>query len=523
MHVTTTPRGARLTPDAAPPEDPRGPLDWTAAALPRSFAQPEGVQANASPGRVLIVSNRLPVGLVDDDCDRDSANTATSGPRLAPSSGGLATGLQRVHGARESVWIGWVGADESLDPVARGNLDAELRARRLRPVPLPPAAFGDYYERIANGVLWPAFHDQLEHLPHVVDGWEQYEAVNERFADAVTSCYRAGDVIWIHDYHLLRLPALLRARLPDARIGFFLHIPFPSPEIFFALPRWRWLLEGMLGADVVGFHTERYRRHFLESLRRLPGTAASLEALSYKGRAVHVGVFPMGIDAAMFASRSGDREVVGEMMRLRGDRGVRLLVGIDRLDYSKGIPRRLLAIERLLTRYPQWRERIRLVQVAIPSRERVVAYQQIRQTVEHLVGRINGQFGTHRWTPIRYLYQTVTGVVLSALYRAADALLVTPLRDGMNLVAKEFVASRTDGDGVLVLSEFAGAADELTDAILVNPYDVDGMADAIHQALLLPRDERRARMSALRGRVMTHDVHAWADGFLGALAGEAAA
>lgn len=476
-------------------------LEWGPAPDAIAPAQP----AN---GRMLLVSNRLPVTLVDKE-----------GTTLTPSGGGLATGLTRVHGASESLWIGWGGGDQPYTSTARPELESELAARRLRAVPLSPSEIGDFYERIANGVLWPMFHDQLEQLPQIVEGWEVYETVNERFADVVAACYRPGDTIWIHDYHLLRLPALLRARLPEARIGFFLHIPFPSPELFFALPRRRWLIEGMLGADVIGFHVERYRAHFVAAYERLFGAGAAREPLTHQGRSVRVGVFPMGIDAAAFAERAGDRAVVAEMMRLRADRGVRLLIGIDRLDYSKGIPRRLLAIERLLMRYPQWRERIRLVQVAVPSRETVPAYQQIRLTVEQLVGRINGQYGTHRWAPIRYLYQGVSDVVLSALYRAADALLVTPLRDGMNLVAKEFVASRTDRDGVLVLSEFAGAADELTQAVMVNPYDVDGMADAIHHALMLSREERRERMNAMREQVLCHDVSAWADGFLGALRG----
>jgi trehalose 6-phosphate synthase/phosphatase len=344
-----------------------------------------------------------------------------------------------------------------------------------------------------------------------------YEAANARFADAVAAAYRPGDVIWVHDYQLLRLPSLLRARLPDARIGFFLHIPFPNPEIFFALPTRRWLVEGMLGADLIGFHTRRYRGHFTAALRRLFGIEAVNDAITYAGRRVKLGVFPMGIDAETYAKRAADRDVVAEAQRLRADRDVRLLAGIDRLDYSKGIPRRLLAIERLLTRYPEWRERIRLVQVAVPSREGVAAYQRIRRTVEELVGGINGRFGTHRWAPLRYVYSGVSDTVLSALYRAADVFLVTPLRDGMNLVAKEFVASRTDGDGVLVLSEFAGAADELTSALVVNPYDVDGMADAIHRALTMDQEERRSRMQALRERVTTNDARWWAERFLAEL------
>ncbi|MGH7719862.1 MAG: bifunctional alpha,alpha-trehalose-phosphate synthase (UDP-forming)/trehalose-phosphatase [Gemmatimonadaceae bacterium] len=459
---------------------------------------------DAPAGRLLVVSNRLPVTVT---LDGDAIG-------VVPSVGGLATGLRGVHGSSESLWIGWSGVEEDLAVETQHALRDQLASLRLVAVPISADELAVFYERISNGVLWPMFHDQLDKLPYIVEGWDVYETVNARFADAVAACYRPGDMIWVHDYHLMRLPALLRARLPDARIGFFLHIPFPNPEIFFALPCRRWLVEGMLGADVIGFHTRRYRGHFTGTLRRLFGLEMTNETIDYERRRVHLGVFPMGVDAATFAQRAGERDVAAEMLRLRADRNVRLLVGIDRLDYSKGLPRRLLALERLLERRPEWRERVRLVQVAVPSREGIAAYQRVRQTVEEFVGHINGRFATHRWAPVRYLYHSVPDTVLSALYRAADVLLVTPLRDGMNLVAKEFVASRTDGDGVLVLSEFAGAADELTRALIVNPYDVDGMAETINTALTMPREERRERMQAMRDHVMTHDVAAWAERFL---------
>jgi trehalose 6-phosphate synthase/phosphatase len=487
-------------------------------------------------GRVLIVANRLPVTVSGEAAPDDDQHAAAFDPAaaLVPSPGGLATALSRVHGGGsalsaagdgvvpaggETVWLGWNGLDAALPAPAQRALDDELARRRLRAVSLTSEEVSVFYERIANGVLWPMFHDQLAQLPYVVEGWEVYEAVNERFADAVAAEYRHGDTIWVHDYHLLRLPALLRERIPGARIGFFLHVPFPSPEIYLALPRRRWLLEGMLGADVIGFHTKRYASHFAGALRRLMGIDVRHDVVQWDDRDVRIGAYPMAIDAQAYAARAGERDVAAEMVRLRMDRGVRLLVGVDRLDYSKGIPHRLLAFERLLTRYPQWREHIRLLQVAVPSRSGVDAYQRIRQTVEQIVGRINGEFGTPRWTPIRYVCQGVSDVELSALYRAADVLLVTPLRDGMNLVAKEFVASRTDGDGVLVLSEFAGAADELTDALLVNPYDVDGMADAIHRALSMHRVERRERMRGMRERVMGKDVVGWAESFVAAVRG----
>ncbi len=459
-------------------------------------------------GRLIIVSNRLPITVSRDGDDIE----------VSPSAGGVATGLRAVHAGSKSLWVGWSGLDAHASPSARKSLQTQLAARRLVEVPLSDDEVAIFYEHIANGVLWPLFHDQLEKLPNVIEGWDTYEAVNARFADMIAACARPGDTIWIHDFHLMRVPALLRERLPRVRIGFFLHVPFPNPEIFFALARRQWLVEGMLGADLVGFHTRRYRGHFTAALRRLLGIEMQNDAVEYAGRRVKLGIFPMGVDGASFASRAADQKVVAETARLQSDRGIAVLVGIDRLDYSKGLPRRLLAFERLFVTHPEWLERIRLVQVAVPSREGLAAYRSVRRTVEELVGRINGRFGTHRWTPIRYINRSVSDTILSALYRAADVLLVTPLRDGMNLVAKEFVATRTDGDGVLVLSEFAGAADELKRAVIVNPYDVDGMAEAFHAALQMPVAERRERMQALRTHVMSHDVADWSRDFLAELA-----
>ncbi|HZA98600.1 MAG TPA: bifunctional alpha,alpha-trehalose-phosphate synthase (UDP-forming)/trehalose-phosphatase, partial [Gemmatimonadales bacterium] len=325
--------------------------------------------------------------------------------------------------------------------------------------------------------------------------------------------YRPGDLIWIHDYQLLLLPDLLRKRLPDACIGFFLHIPFPSEELFRTLPERDRLLRGLLGADLVGFHTPAYLRHFAASLTQL-GLTVEIDKVQLSDREVRLGVFPMGIDAAAFMKLAEDPAVQQEARALRSDENVRLLVGVDRLDYTKGIPRRLLSYEKMLQTHPELRERVRLVQVAVPSRTGVEAYQEYRAVVEGLVGRINGDFGTPRWVPVHYIFRSLSEQELVALYRAADVMLVTPLRDGMNLVAKEFVASRTDGDGVLVLSEFAGASWELPEAIQVNPYDVDGMAESAYRALTMDPDERRSRLAPLRTRVETYDVHRWAATFL---------
>ena len=454
--------------------------------------------------RLLIVSNRLPVVV-----DRSSGR-----PLVSRSVGGLATALRSAHEAANSLWIGWPGTLDGLQDGERAGIMQQLDANRFVPLTLARRELRIFYEHISNGVLWPICHDRLDSLPLRITGWDVYERVNERFADLVAEQYRPGDRIWIHDYQLMRLPALLRARLPKARIGFFLHVPFPNPEIFFALPTRRWLVEGMLGADVIGFHTRRYRGHFTAALRRLFGIEMDADAtVRYDGRRIDLGIFPISVESAEIATRASSREVNDAVLALRSNTQ-RLLVGIDRLDYSKGIPRRLLAFERLLQERPEWRERIRLVQVAVPTRGNVGAYRRFRREVDALVGRINGQFATPTWMPVHYMFRSVPDTTLLSLYRTADVMLVTPVRDGMNLVAKEFVASRSDENGVLILSEFAGAADELTDALIVNPYDVDGMSEAMHRALTMDRAERRRSMGALRAQVLSHDVQRWSTDFL---------
>jgi trehalose 6-phosphate synthase/phosphatase len=312
------------------------------------------------------------------------------------------------------------------------------------------------------------------------------------------------------------VPRLLRERIPDARIGFFLHIPFPSSEVFRALPERERILEGLLGADLVGFHTASYLRHFASAAFRLVDAPSEVDRVRWDHREVRLGVFPMGIDAARFSAMAASPEVEA-LAREHRTTGERLIVGVDRLDYTKGIPRRLLAFQLLLRRHPELREKIRLVQVAVPSREEVEAYREFRDEVDALIGRLHGEFATPRWSPIHYLYRSFTPEEVTALYRAADAVVVTALRDGMNLVAKEFVAARPDEDGVLVLSEFAGAAAELSEAVRVNPYDIESTADALHRALTMPPAERRARMQVLRRRVLTYDVHAWARAFIAQL------
>jgi trehalose 6-phosphate synthase/phosphatase len=459
-----------------------------------------------TPPRTLIASNRLPL-------------TIATGGRIEPSTGGLATGLRGPHEAGGGLWFGWPGSLRAVPAKERRALLQQLRDQRFVPIELSRDEVDRYYSDFCNGVLWPTFHYLLDRVPLRTPDWEVYRRVNERFADAIAAQWHPGDVVWVHDFHLMLLPALLRQRLPGARIGFFLHIPFPSSEVFRVLP-WRAdLLRGLLGADLIGFHTLSYVRHFAASLLRILGLEVEVDRVNHGDREVRVAAMPMGIDVGAFQALAEDPTVVAEAQQVREHRaGVQCVLGIDRLDYTKGIPRRLLAFERLLEQRPKDAPPVQLVQVAVTSRGDVSEYQTFKRGVDELVGRINGRFGTPGFTPIRYVNRALNARDVTVLYLAADVMLVTPLRDGLNLVAKEFVAARTDGDGVLVLSEFAGVASELPEALQFNPYDVDGAAAALAAALSMPVDERRRRMAAMRQGLANHDVHRWVRSFLDELA-----
>jgi trehalose 6-phosphate synthase/phosphatase len=454
--------------------------------------------------RVIIVSNRLPI----------TVSLSGGTVQLRRSAGGLATGLSGPHERSGGLWMGYPGDLESLDGAQRAEVDRQLAERRIVPIPLGREEVRRYYEGYANGVLWPLFHYLLDSVPLISPDWDAYVAVNEKFAAAVARELRDDDLVWVQDYQLMLLPALLRRKKPRARIGFFLHIPFPSSEIFRTLPQRAALLEGVLGADLVGFHTSEYLRHFASSALRFLGAGADIDRVSWGGRDVTLGAFPMGVDARAFAALGEEPAVLAEARSIHGDPPIDIILGIDRLDYTKGIPRRLMAFEALLANHPELREKVRLVQLAVPSRQHVEAYEKFRRKVDGMVGRINGAFATPRWVPVNYMFRSLPPRRLAALYRAARVMLVTPLRDGMNLVAKEFVATRGDEDGVLVLSELAGAAAELAEAVIVNPYDVYGTAEALYRALTMGADERRARMRGMRRRVLEHDVASWAERFL---------
>ncbi|HEX3777341.1 MAG TPA: bifunctional alpha,alpha-trehalose-phosphate synthase (UDP-forming)/trehalose-phosphatase [Polyangiaceae bacterium] len=457
--------------------------------------------------RLILVANRLPV----------SVDLAGGGVEIHPSNGGLASGMRGLGQAERTSWVGWPGGMPNDEQ--RAILHQKLKQYSATPVYLSSRESKRFYEGMSNSVIWPLFHYLIDRLPLLVEDFDEYAAVNQRFADCVCAHASEDDLIWIHDYHLLLLPQILRARLPRARIGFFLHVPFPSSEVFRLMPHREELLHGMLGANLIGFHTFSYARHFGEALLGNLGIEPELDRVDVEGRNVSLGVFPMGIDVASFERLAASEQIAQKAHELKQAQDVeRLLLGVDRLDYTKGLPRKLLAMERLLDRSPQYRGKIRLLQIAVPTRENVEQYRNLRQEVEQLVGRINGAHASLHASPIHYVYQTVTQEELVASYRATDIMVVTPLRDGMNLVAKEYVASRTDGDGVLVLSELAGAASELGEALTVNPYDVASLAETLDRALQLPEAERRERMAALREKVSARPVELWAKSFVDMLA-----
>jgi trehalose 6-phosphate synthase/phosphatase len=458
--------------------------------------------------RLILVSNRLPVS-IDHDEER--------GFTFTPSVGGLATGLSSFHADHESRWVGWAdvdadGLDESDIEHIRDTLERE---HGCAPVFLSAEDATGFYEGFCNSTVWPLFHHFTQYAEFDRTTWESYVKVNRIFCDAVATVARPGDTIWVQDYQLMLLPAMLRERLPDVRIGWFLHIPFPSFEIFRMLPWRREVLEGLLGADLIGFHTYDYARHFFGSCRRLLGLEEQMGRMLVDGRLVLVDAFPMGIDYERYrdAARTPEARAEAERIGMRtGDGSV--VLSIDRLDYSKGIPGRLRAFGAFLERYPEWLGRVTMVAVAVPSRENVETYRQLKTEVDELVGGINGRFGTIEWTPIRYLYRSLPFHALAGLYGAADVALVTPLRDGMNLIAKEYLAAHDGGTGVLVLSEMAGAARELGEALLVNPFDIDQVVEALHRALVMDEDEARARNALMQRRIKRYTVTKWAEEFL---------
>ncbi len=458
--------------------------------------------------QTVFVSNRLAV----------SVQRTPEGFSYVPSVGGLATGLSSVStGDRPPLWVGWSGlADDDLTQAERKEISSTLRDQHSAvTVPISRDELELYYSGYCNDTIWPLFHYFPTFTEHRNETWEAYRAINQRFFEVLEQVVEDDAIVWVHDYQLLLLPGLIKRRFPRAEVGFFLHIPFPSYEVFRLLPAREAVLEGLLGADLVGFHTYDYARHFLSSVRRLLGFDHAMGVIKTETRAVKVDVFPMGIDWDRFES-AGDLPKVKEVKATLDQEyaGQKLILSVDRLDYSKGIPTRIRSFRRLLERHSGYIGNVTLLIIVSPSRESVPRYMDLKREVDELVSDINGRYSTLDWTPIHYQYQTASFEELSAIYRRADMLLVTPLRDGMNLIAKEYLVARSDEQGVLVLSETAGAARELSEAILVNPSDLDGIADAIKDALELPRDEQQRNMAAIRRRLKRFTVQYWARDFL---------
>lgn len=455
--------------------------------------------------RLLLVSNRLPV----------SIEKGKRGLRFETSVGGLATGLSTFHKSYGSTWVGWPGID--LDTVGDrvNDVMARLREQRLHPVYLSEEDFEGYYHEFSNKTIWPLFHYFPLYALYDTDSWRAYTRVNEAFAEAVVKVARDDDIIWVHDYHLMLLPRLIRRKHENATIGFFLHIPFPSLEVFRLLPWRSEILNGLLGADLVGFHTYDYAGHFLDSARNLLGHEASMGQITADDRLVKVDIFPMGIDYERYSSASRNRKVRSEAGYFRERLGARkVILSIDRLDYTKGILERLAAYNLFLERHPGQREKLVLVLVVVPSRTLVEQYALLKSEIDELVGAINGKYGTIGWTPIWYLYRSLPFHSLVAMYRIADIALVTPVRDGMNLIAKEYIATRSDGKGVLILSETAGAARELGEAIVVNVNNQEEMVQALERALDMPVEEQIENNRTMQKRLMRYDVKRWAEEFI---------
>jgi len=457
--------------------------------------------------RLLVASNRLPV----------TVHLVDGGFELVPSVGGLATALKVPHESGDGIWFGWPGDISSQRPESHAAIAEKLAEMRLRPVQLSASEVERYYDGFSNGVLWPLFHYALDKVRLDADeDFKCYQAVNQRFAEALAAEIRPGDRVWIHDYQLCLVPEYLRRLCPYAKIGFFLHVPFPAADVFRMIPWREEILRGLLGADLLGFHTITHRTNFNRACAHVLGLDLEVTDVPWADRTVHLGAYPISIDSERFAQQSP--EIDAEIATMRdATGGKKLILGIDRLDYTKGILRRLAAYERLLTHDPDLASRVHFLQIGVPSRESVDAYSDLRKQVNELVGRINARFGTPASAPVHFLYRSIPFNQMVGLYRAADVMLVTPLRDGMNLVAKEYCAARTDDLGVLVLSEFAGAADELREALIVNPHDIAAIERTLGAALSMPEAEQRLRMSRLRAHVKRNGIELWNDRFLTAL------
>jgi trehalose 6-phosphate synthase/phosphatase len=461
--------------------------------------------------RLIVVSNRLPFAL---DSTGEDLWTVT------PAAGGLVSAVEPVLRERGGIWIGWPGIAGKIPkaPLADATRDAGYK---VVPVALSKTERDEFYYGYSNEVIWPLFHDLQNFCSFEPTYWETYKAVNEHYADAIAVCAGADDFIWVHDYHLMYVAQALRQRGLRAALTFFLHIPFPPYDIFAKLPQPQRLLRALLQFDLLGFQTRRDVRNFLGCVRRVMSDARvvprrELQLVRFEKREIRLGHFPIGIDFDAFEKGAMSEPVTRRSQQLRANfPNCQLILGVDRLDYSKGIPERLRAFRNALERHPELRGRVVLIQVVVPSRVEIPRYHEFKQRIDRLVGDINGRFSTSNWLPVQYHFRSLQREDLLAHYRGCDIAFVTPLKDGMNLVAKEYCACRVDENGVLILSHFAGAAEQLKiGALLVNPYDVEEVADTILKAFRMTEAERSARMKRMRRVVREENVFGWVDSFL---------
>lgn len=471
--------------------------------------------------KTIIVSNRLPLQI----------KKSNGSIEVKPSVGGLATGLKSVHAEGNGIWVGWSGLTEEellgLDNTKKQKVTNAISKEKCASVSLTQKDIDAYYYGFSNRTLWPLLHYFLEYTEFDNEQWQTYKAVNAKFAKTVLEHIEDGDTVWVHDYQLLLLPKLIKDKKPNVSIGFFLHIPFPSYEILRVFPWREALLEGMLGADLIGFHTYDYERHFLSAIKRILKLEVNFNEITYQDRIIKVDSFPMGIDFEKFHQAALEHEKLPTEaqtelnLRLKEHHktapDAKIILSIDRMDYTKGIPNRIKAFEYFLEKYPQFKEKVRLIMLAVPSRSMVPQYQRLKSETDELVGRINGKFAAVNWTPIWYFYRSMPFNNLIDLYTSAHVALITPLRDGMNLVAKEYIATRTNDDGVLILSEMAGAANEMNEALLINPNNYEEVANTIKQALEMPLEEQRARNKTLKERLARYNVEKWANEFMTSL------
>ncbi len=454
--------------------------------------------------KYVIISNRLPFTITHKN----------GGLHLARSSGGLATGLASLETPVKKCWVGWPGMPAANEE-ERQLINSHIKKKSLRPVHLTSEQVQDYYEGYSNGTLWPLCHYFYSYMQSDARFWNAYKEVNRLFCEEALKVISPGDMVWVHDYQLMLLPAMIREKMPDVGIGYFHHIPFPSYELFRCLPERAEILRGLMGADLVGFHTHEYMRHFINALYRVLGLHCNIDEVRQDGRVTRMEAFPMGINYNLYNKAAEQPAVLRHVEKLqRSFAGCKVVLSVDRLDYSKGIINRLKAFANFLEHNPEMHNKVVLLLIVVPSRDSVTRYAELKTEIDTMIGSVNGRFSSPGWTPVQYYYRSLSFNHLAAMYKLADVALITPLRDGMNLIAKEYLAAKGGSPGVLVFSEMAGAALELPEAVTVNPNDLDALEEAIGKALNMPEDEQLAALQPMQRHLARHTVSRWAENFM---------